>query len=116
MKKTTPGNIPIKDDEIMISFNITSFYTNIPIVDTLDIFKNYVNNNDQYTRKTTISQNMFFWSSYSGLLSTWYLFNCKFYQQIDDVAVPASSTAAEIYRQAHEQTAISTALHHPKVW
>ena len=29
---------------------------------------------------------------------------------------PASSAAAEIYIQAHEHTAISTALHPPKVW
>ena len=29
---------------------------------------------------------------------------------------PASSTTAEIYIQAHERTAISTALHSPKVW
>ena len=29
---------------------------------------------------------------------------------------PASSTTAEIYMHAHEQTAISTALHPPKVW
>ena len=29
---------------------------------------------------------------------------------------PASSTTAEIYMQAHEQTAISTKLHAPKVW
>ena len=29
---------------------------------------------------------------------------------------PASSTTAEIYMQVHESTAISTALHPPKVW
>ena len=29
---------------------------------------------------------------------------------------PASSTTGEIYMQAHEDTAISMALHHPKVW
>ena len=29
---------------------------------------------------------------------------------------PASSTTAEIYTQAHEHTAVSTALHPPKVW
>ena len=28
----------------------------------------------------------------------------------------ASSTTAEIYMQTHEQTAISTVLHPPKVW
>ena len=29
---------------------------------------------------------------------------------------PASSTTAEIYLQAYERTAITTALHPPKVW
>ena len=29
---------------------------------------------------------------------------------------PASSTTAEIYMQAHEHIAMSTALHPPKVW
>ena len=29
---------------------------------------------------------------------------------------PASSTSAEIYMQAQEQTEISAALHPPKVW
>ena len=29
---------------------------------------------------------------------------------------PSSSTTAEIYMQAHESTAISTAVHSPKVW
>ena len=29
---------------------------------------------------------------------------------------PASSATAEIYMQSYERTAITTALHHPKVW
>ena len=29
---------------------------------------------------------------------------------------PASSNREEVYMQAHEHTAISTALHPPKVW
>ena len=29
---------------------------------------------------------------------------------------PASSTTAEIYMQAHEHNATSTAIHPPKVW
>ena len=42
----------------------------------------------------------------------------SFTKKNDGVAIggPASSTAAEIYMQAHEHTAISTALHPPKVW
>ena len=32
-------NVPIKDDEIIVSFDVISLYTNIPITDTLNIIK-----------------------------------------------------------------------------
>ena len=52
-------NVPNEDDEIMGSFDVTSLYTNIPTIDTLNIIKDYVNNNDQFTRKTAIPQDKF---------------------------------------------------------
>ena len=48
-------NVPIEDDKILVSFDVTSLYTNILIIDTLDIIRDYVNNGDQFTRKTAIS-------------------------------------------------------------
>ena len=102
----------------MVSFDVTSLYTNIPIIDTLNIIKDYVNNDDQFTRKTAIPQEKLLDLINLVLTTTWYTFNSQFYQQTDGVAMggPASSTTAEIYMQAHERTAISTALHPPKVW
>ena len=41
------------------SFDVTSLYTNIPIIDTLNMIKNYVNNDDQFTKKAAIPQNRF---------------------------------------------------------
>ena len=52
-------NVPIEDDEIMVSFDVTSLYTNIPIIDTLNIIKDYVNSDDQFIRKTAIPQDKF---------------------------------------------------------
>ena len=52
-------DVPIEDDEIMLSFEVTSLYTNFPIIDTLNVIKDCVNNDDQVTRKTAISQNKF---------------------------------------------------------
>ena len=52
-------NVPIKDDEIMVSLDVTSLYTNIPIIDALDVIKDYVNNDDHFTRKTAIPQDKF---------------------------------------------------------
>ena len=83
----------------------------------LNIIKDYVNNDDQFTRKTAIPQDKFLDLVNLVLTTTWYTFNSQFYQQTDGVAMesPASSTAAEIYMQSHECSAISTTLHPPKV-
>ena len=111
-------NVPIEDDEILISFDVTSLYTNIPIIDTLNIIKDYVNSDDQFIRKTAIPQDQFLDLVHLVLTTTWCTLNSQFYQQNDGVAMggPASSTTADIYMQTYEHTAITTALHPPKVW
>ena len=93
-------------------------YTNIPTIDRLNIIKDYVNNGDQFTRKTTTSQDKFLDLVHLVLSTTWYTFDSQFYQQTGGVVMagPASSTTAEIYIQAYERTARTTALHPPKVW
>ena len=52
-------NAPIEDIEIVVSFDVTSLWTNIPIIDTQNINKDYVNSNDQFNRKTAIPQSKF---------------------------------------------------------
>ena len=102
----------------MVSFDVTSLYTNIPTIDSLNIIKDYVNNDDQFTRKAAIPQDKFLDLVDLVLTTTWYTFNSQFYQQANGVAMGglASSTTTEIYMQAYERTAITTALHPPKVW
>ena len=54
----------------------------------------------------------------SIVTATWHTFISQFYQQTDGVAMGglASSTTEEIYIQAYERTATTTALHPPKFW
>ena len=82
-------NIPIEDDEIMVSFNVTSLYINIPIIDMLNIIKDYVNNDDQFSRKMAIPQDKFLDLVHLVLTTAWYTFNSQFYQQTDGVAMEA---------------------------
>ena len=93
-------NVSDEDVEIMVSFDVTSLYTNIPIIDTLNIIKDYVNNDDQFTRKTAVSQDKFLGLVHLVLRTTWYTFNSQFYQQTDGVAIggPASSQQKFICR------------------
>ena len=111
-------NVPVEDDEIIVSLDVSSLYTNIPIIYTLNKIKNYVNNDDQFTRKTAILQDKFLDLVHLVLTTTWYTFKSQFYQETDGVAMggPASSTTTEIYMKAYKRTAIITALHPPKVW
>ena len=53
-------DVPIEDDKIMVSFDVTSSYMNIPLIDMLNIIKDYVNNDDRFNRKTVIPQYKFF--------------------------------------------------------
>ena len=63
----------------MVSFDITSLYTNIPINDTLNIIKDHVSNDDQVTRKTAIPQDKFLDLVSLVLTTTWYTFNSQSY-------------------------------------
>ena len=101
----------------MVSFDVTSLYTNIPIIDTLNIIKDYANNDDQFTRKMAIPQDKFLHLVKLALTTSWCTFNSQFYKQTDGVVMggPVSSISAEVYMQAYERTAISTALPPPKL-
>ena len=112
------GNFPIEDDEIMVSFDVTFLYSNILIMDTLNIIKDHVNNDDQFTRKMAAPQDKFLDLVHLVSTLTCYTFNSQFYQQTDVVVMggPSSSITADIYMQANERTAITTALHPLKVW
>ena len=100
-----------------ISNGISYLHTNIHMIDTLNIIKDYVNHDDQFTRKTAIAQEKSPDLFKVVLATTCYTFNSQFYQQTYSVAMggPASLTTAEIYMQTHKQIAISRVLNPPKI-
>ena len=93
-------NAPIEGDEIIVSFEVTSLYTNILIIETLNMIKDYVNNDDQFTRKTARPQDKFLDLVHLVLITGWYTSNSQFYQQTDGAAIgnPASSQQKFICR------------------
>ena len=78
----------------------------------INIIKDYVNNDDQFTRKMAIPEDKFLDLFNLVLTTTWCTVNYQSYQRTDGFAIggPASSTTAEIYMEAQEHTAISAAL------
>ena len=120
MKIATPRTLPrFSTTREMFLLRMTRYWyheqsnTNSPIFGTQNIIKGYVNNDDQFARKTTIPEDKFLDLDNLVLTTTWHTFNSQFYQQTDRFAVggPASSTTAEVYMQTHERTAISTVIY-----
>ena len=104
-------NVSIEGEVILVTFNSTYLYTNIPIADTLNIINDYVNNNYHLTRKMGVPLHGKFYGLVNLVLTTsWYSFSSTFFQQIisDAMGEPAPSTTAEIYILAPKQ---SIALH-----
>ena len=108
----------IDEDECTVSFDVTSLYTNVPIKDTLNIIKDLLLNDENLHNKTSIPPDEFLEITEFVLTKTWFIFNNDILTQTDGVAMggPASLVVAEIYMQAHEQTALTTFSNKPNVW
>ena len=110
--------IKVEDDEILVSFDVTSLYTNVPIKDTLEIIKGLLENDADLQAKTPIPPTELLEIVEFLLTKTWFKFNGKFLTQKDGVAMggPASSVVAEIYMQEHDKKSLSTFPSPPKCY
>ena len=108
----------IKYDEIMVSFDVTSLCTTIPIDQALLIIKDLPEHDDKLADRTLLSPRQILDPLDIPLRTTYFKFNGYFYQQTDGAAMggPTSAIVSKIYMQSLETTAISTADRPPKLW
>ena len=108
----------IEPDEIMVSFDVTSLYTTIPIDQALLIIRDLPEHDQKLADRTLLSPKQILDLLDILLRTTYFKFNGDFYQQTDGAAMggPTSAIVSEIYMQSLETTAITTADHPPKVW
>ena len=100
MNSTTFSNsirdFSIKYGEIMVLFDVISLDSNIPIIDTLNIIKDYVDNDDQFTNRIAITQDKFLVLVDLVLRTSWYTFKSQFYQQSNSAWVGGSASSTRI--------------------
>ena len=102
----------------MVSFDVTSLYTAIPINQALLIIEDLLQRDDKLADQTPLSPNQILDLLNILLRTTYFKFNNQFYQQTDGAAMggPTSAIVSEIYIQALEMIGITTADHPPKIW
>ena len=105
----------IDEDEVLVSFDVTSLYTNVPIAKALEIIKDLLFKDGNVKDKTSIPVDDFSDIVNFLLTKTWFLYNGKFYKQTDGVAMggPASLVVVEIFMQSHDKRALNTFLSPP---
>ena len=108
----------IEPDKIIVSFDVASLYTTIPIDQALLIIEGLLQHDDKLADRTPLSHNQILDLLNILLRITYFKFDDQFYQQTDGAAMggPTSAIVSEIYMQALEMTAITTADHLPKIW
>ena len=108
----------IEPDEIMVSFDVTSLYTTIPIDQALLIIRDLLEHDEKLADRTPLSPRQILDLLDILLRTTYFKFNGDFYQQTDGAAIggPTSAIVSEIFMQLLETIAITTADHPPKVW
>ena len=102
----------------MVSFDVTSLYTNVPVKDSLTIIRSLLEKDKELCNKTPIPVDKLMELIEFDLTTTWFKFNGDFITQTDGVAMgkPASSVVAEIFMQEKESIALDSCLESPKVW
>ena len=79
--------LTVEEDEVLVSFDVTSLYTNVPIKDTLLMIKGLLENDADLQAKTKIPSKDILNITEFLLIRTWYKYKEKYFQQTDGVAM-----------------------------
>jgi retron-type reverse transcriptase len=89
----------------MVSFDVVSLFTNVPIVDSLEVLSHHFEDDVLALFKHVLT-------------STYFCFDGQFYEQTDGVAMgsPLSPVTANFFMKYFEKKAIEQATHKPACW
>ena len=105
-------------DGRMVSFDIVSLYTNVPIDDALEVISCLLHNDSTLEDHTAISAAEICRLTELCLRSTYFKFKNDYFEQVDGVVMgsPLSPIIANLYMENFEQCALETYSLKPKVW
>ena len=108
----------IADDEIMVSFDVISLFTSIPINLSLQVVKLKLQDDHLLPDRTDISVCNIMKLLEFVLHNSFFTYKEQHYQQISGCAMgsPISATIADLVMEHIEDIAISTAPHPPNWW
>ena len=111
-------NIRLQPDECLVSYDVESLFTSVPIQAALNITKKKLEEDRELHLRTSMTVQHITWLLEFCLRSTYFLFQGKFYQQTEGTAMgsPISPIIANLFLENLETRALSTTPHPPSLW
>ena len=108
-------DIRLKPDECLVSHDVEALFTSVPIQAALNITKKKFEEDREPHLRTSMSVQHISWLLEFCLTSTYFLFQGKFYQQLEGTAMgsPISPIVANLFLEDLETRALSTTPHPP---
>ena len=111
-------NVSIAEDEIIVSFDVKSLYTNVPRKDAFECIREIIGNDTMFKTKTGTDPEAFLDILKISLSTTSFQFREKHYELSDGLPMgsPASPAIANLFMAKLEETALATFNDRPKIW
>ena len=112
------ADLELDDDEIMVSYDVSSLFTAVPVNDAIQIINDRLQNDNTLADRTNLDVDDITDLLEFCLSNTYFMYQGETYQQTHGAAMgsPASPIVANLYMEHFEQKAISSAPHPPRVW
>ncbi|XP_028418418.1 uncharacterized protein LOC114544426 [Dendronephthya gigantea] len=109
---------PIPDDAVMVSFDVVSLFTSIPVELALSVVQRRLDDDKDLQDRTDISRTNILRLLKFVLTNSYFTYENTYYQQIFGCAMgsPISATVANIIMEHIEDQAITSAAHPPIWW
>ena len=113
---STVSNETILDNEIMVSFDVESLFTNVPIDAAVQAALQKLENDPSLADRTTLTPAQIADLLTFVLRSIYFLYNGSIYEQKDAMGSPVSAVIANLYMESFEEQAITTSSYEPRIW
>ena len=104
------NKLKVPDSTIMVSFDVKSLFTNVPILEALHVIRRQLEPDDTLSSRSTMNTSSIIELLHICLTTTYFSFEGQYYQQNDGAAMgsPLSPIVANIYMEHFEKIAIQT--------
>ena len=112
------GSVHVESDEILVSFDVSSLFTNVPVGEAVSIIHKRLMEDETLGDRTSLSPERIADLLEMCLRSTYFSFGGNFYEQKEGAAMgsPVSAVVANLYMEFFEELALDTAPTRPRLW